>query len=130
MGLLSVAGPSTFVRCYLAIVGSAVGGLMVGACASYFSGFSGSPFWIDGVRSILSGRGSIVEYLLWFTLLVLGFLRWLTGWECGLYAVVDEVEMGEGGVVTVLHKPLLTGHSEAGAALPPPPGPPPVARAV
>lgn len=119
LGVLAVAGPSSYVRCFLAIVGSFTAGLFASACASYFSGVAASPFWMDAVYTLLKGNGSVAEYVLWGTLLFLGILRWATGWECGLYDVVDEVEMAESGQVTVLAKPLLPQPGQAAAGVGP-----------
>lgn len=118
LGAFSIAGPSSFVRFFLAVVGSAVGGLMVGGCASYFAGFS--PFLLGSMGRLLHGYGTIAEYVLWFSLFFLGILRWFSGWECGLYAVVEEIEMDDQGQVAVLTEPLL-GRSP-GAPLPQPAG--------
>jgi len=113
MGLVSIVGPSSFVRFYLALLGSAISGLLVAAFLNLFAGYSGSPFLMDCILSIVNGDGSYFEYLVWGFFFFLGFLRWVTGWECGFYAYVDEVEMGPGGSVTVpyLARPLLANPS-------------------
>merc|ERR1712113_976745 len=106
IGILSVAGPSSFVRGYLSASGSLLGGLLVAACANHFATTS-SPFWIDSVLAVAGGGGNLSDYLLWLVIFVLGVTRWLTGCECGLYDVVDEVEIEKNGAVSVLHMPLL-----------------------
>mmetsp|Transcript_106407 Transcript_106407/g.237535 ORF Transcript_106407/g.237535 Transcript_106407/m.237535 type:complete len:96 (+) Transcript_106407:213-500(+) len=72
------------------------------------------PYMSSAMESLLEGRGPLFGYFLWFVFLSLGIARWRTGFECALYAVVDEVQVTpEGEVVseatTGLRKPLLTG---------------------
>jgi len=115
MGLLSVLGPSTYTRAFLAITGSAVGGLMVGGCFSFF--FSGQS-WLNSVRHLLDGTGGLVGYLAWAIMLSLGIVRWLVGFNCALYACVDEVEIdGSGRMISAggsLQKPLLGDETSSG----------------
>merc|ERR1740129_1106085 len=96
LGLLSVLGPSTFTRGFLAIAGSAIGGLMVAGCASFFAAAlgegQGSASWLAAVRQLLEGDGLLLGYCVWAVMLALGVARWLVGFNCALWAVVDEVE--------------------------------------
>mmetsp|Transcript_110748 Transcript_110748/g.319982 ORF Transcript_110748/g.319982 Transcript_110748/m.319982 type:complete len:231 (+) Transcript_110748:98-790(+) len=112
MGVLSILGPSSFVNFFFALVGSAVASLFVAAFANITAGFSGSPFWFDSIWAMTGGRGSALEYVTWAALFSLGMLRWYTGWECGIYAVGDEVELEIEGTF-VLEKPLLPEHATA-----------------
>eukprot|EP00429_Kryptoperidinium_foliaceum_P103236 CAMPEP_0176242718 /NCGR_PEP_ID=MMETSP0121_2-20121125/30550_1 /TAXON_ID=160619 /ORGANISM="Kryptoperidinium foliaceum, Strain CCMP 1326" /LENGTH=229 /DNA_ID=CAMNT_0017582283 /DNA_START=57 /DNA_END=746 /DNA_ORIENTATION=+ len=89
-GLLSILGPTTFERFFLALVGSVAGGLMVGASANFLTGYSGTPFWLDAIGMLSNGKGSFFGYFLWTALFVLGMFRWMTGFEYSIYAFGDE----------------------------------------
>jgi len=112
VGFLSVLGPSEFTQGLLAILGSCVGAAMVAGCVSSFH--EGLP-WYSSTRLLLAGSGHVLGYCVWAVLAALGILRWLLGFNCALYACVDEVELdGAGRVVrsgTNLRKPLLAGEA-------------------
>lgn len=120
-GVLGIAGPSSFTKGYLAVVGSMIAGLSIAGCARFFSG--GSPFWLHAVAKVSNGEGNLAEYTMLVVFLILGIARWLSGWECGIYAVVEEIDVDDDGEVTVLQQPLLSDRD--GLDLPPPPLPPP-----
>lgn len=105
IGLLSIAGPSTFLQCFLPVVGSTVGSLMVGSSVNYIN--MDYDCFLDSVGSLLGGTGHPMEYLLWLFLFSMGILRWLLNWECALYAVIEEVDMSLPNTIQSLQKPLL-----------------------
>merc|ERR1719210_1551802 len=109
LGVLAVLGPSTFTYGFLAIVGSTIAALFVAGCAGYYLDNAGSPFWIDSLAQIVNFRGNFVENVFFLVFLCLGIARWVTGWECGIYETVDEVEMDDEGQIAVMQKPLLAG---------------------
>lgn len=121
MGLLAIVGPSTYLRGFISIVGSAVAALLVAGCVGFFTGISANPFFLDGVANVARGQGGPVEYVLFFAVLILGIARWVTGWECGFYIEEEEEEEDDGNS---LQKPLLQGRD--GPGMPPPLAPPPV----
>lgn len=106
-GLFTVLGPMTFVHVYKAVVGSALGGLMVGSCINYFTAPE-SDGWIDDAQLLLSGDGHSVEYFIWFAMIVAGVLRWYFGWEWVLYAVIDDVYMTRPMADAYMKTPLLS----------------------
>lgn len=108
LGLLSVFGPSTYTRFFLSVSGSAVGGLMVGACFGFFVGAAsnGGPTWLDCVEALVKGDGELVGYVMWAIMMALGTSRWLFGFNCGPYASVDAREATVSGMDT-LRRPLL-----------------------
>lgn len=127
LGGLSVVGPSSYVRFFLTLFGSAVGGLMVASCYSFIREPPADHEWLSAVFALIEVQGSfhthLHAYMIWGGFLALGLLRWLTRWECGFYDVVEEVQMGPDGrptVTALLRKPLL----------PPVPPPPPAGVAV
>lgn len=129
LGVLAVAGPSTYVRGFLAIVGSYVAALFVAGWAAFFQGEAANPFWLDNVANVACFRGRAVEWLLFLTILGLGVARWLTNWQCGIYNAVEEIEVSDNGDVAVLNAPLL-GAGAGRPGLPPPSTPPPARDAV
>lgn len=108
LGALAIAGPSSYVKGFLAVVGSFIAALFVAGLTSYLfvGSLARSPFWLDNLSDILNFNGAFGEYLFFLVFFVLGIGRWVTGWECGIYEVVDEVEMGEDGQVA-MKEPLL-----------------------
>lgn len=121
LGMLAIVGPSSFTRGFLAIVGSTIAALFVAGCASFYLNIARSPFWIDCLSNIVNSRGSFVENAFFLVFMCLGVARWVTGWECGIYETVDEVEMDDDGQIAVMQKPLLGGEQPP---LLPPPGAP------
>merc|ERR1712217_274885 len=94
--------------------GSAVGGLMVGGCFCFFVGVASEcgSTWLDAVQSLLEGNGLMIGYCMWAVMLALGIIRWLVGFNCALYACVDEVQLDSSGnlcgrVGSNLQEPLL-----------------------
>jgi len=103
LGVLGILGPRAVFCCFLAVAGSAVGGLLltcsVGCWASYVGALDiGGPSWLDALRCLLYGSGFVVGYLLWVILSFTGTIRWCIGFECAIAAVVDEVRMADNAV--------------------------------
>lgn len=134
MGVLSVLGPSSFVRIFWPVVGSGIGGLMA---AGFFQPANDAPSLIDGMELLVDGAGTSFGYFLWLMLVLLGIARWVAGVECSLWEFVDNVVMNEQDPKD-LSAPLLDsgetcrpatnasqGQGATGRApLPPPNGPP------
>lgn len=104
-GALAILGPDTYLEGFKALTGSTLGGLMVGSCATAFTALpeksSSGPALLDAACSLANGDGLAAGYALWAIALALGLLRWLTGFECSIYAHVDEVLVTPEGVVAV-----------------------------
>merc|ERR1712083_410711 len=94
-GLLTIVGPSDITRGLLAISGSCAGALMLAGCISSLT--TGSS-WFGSARILLEGNGHILGYSVWATMFALGILRWCFGFNCALYAFVDEVELDDAAV--------------------------------
>jgi len=82
LGLLSICGPSTFTRLFLAIAGSSVGGLMVASSVAVakmeLKGQGAQSVLIsDEALVILGGGGTIIGYSIWGTVVLIGVLRWI-----------------------------------------------------
>jgi len=101
-GAVGVLGPLAAYRGFLAVAGSTTGGLLLASSVSYFAAAAhdrlgphatDEPCLWDVAQCLLNGSGFTSGYMLWVTLLALGMLRWFKGFECALYAVVDEVHM-------------------------------------
>lgn len=107
-GLLSIVGPSTFTRAFLAITGSAVGGLLVG---SAFEFFLGGASWLSAVRRLLQGTGLWFGYIFWAAVFLCGVARWLTGFKCHASDFEDGEEENGGGLAA----PLLATEAPAAA---------------
>mmetsp|Transcript_12794 Transcript_12794/g.39536 ORF Transcript_12794/g.39536 Transcript_12794/m.39536 type:complete len:359 (+) Transcript_12794:74-1150(+) len=86
LGALSILGPSTYTRPFLALVGSAVGGLLVASAASVawtvMTGHaSDQPMWLDSALVLLGGKGDMCWYCIWGTALLLGAIRFCLQWD-------------------------------------------------
>mmetsp|Transcript_25941 Transcript_25941/g.39438 ORF Transcript_25941/g.39438 Transcript_25941/m.39438 type:complete len:189 (-) Transcript_25941:403-969(-) len=110
IGALAVIGPSSFVRFFLSLFGSTVAGLFCASCYVFFTAPPASKCWLDVIIILLSGeKYNKVAYLIWLGVSALGLLRWITGWECGFYEVVDELSVEKRHVKSLwqMKKPLL-----------------------
>jgi len=112
VGLCSVIGPSSFVRAFLALVGSALGGLMCASCYLYIKAPPASHLWLDAVIVLFNPLGvhTLMEhkhaYMIWAGATTLGLLRWWCQCECGCYEYVDEMcvdaKSGRPGITAML----------------------------
>lgn len=104
IGLLSVVGPRSWVRFFLSLVGSFVGGLLVSACYVLFKLPPQSHLYADAVSELMAGKGlhlnaqglhdpHAAAYGIWCAVFILGMMRWYFKWECALCEVVDEVHV-------------------------------------
>jgi len=97
MGVVSIVGPSSYVRFFLTVVGSTAAGLMVSSCLVFFSmawhGGGEGFTWIDTLVIELDGNGSRMENWLWLVVFMLGILRWALGVECSLFDIIDDVAL-------------------------------------
>mmetsp|Transcript_120657 Transcript_120657/g.240258 ORF Transcript_120657/g.240258 Transcript_120657/m.240258 type:complete len:294 (-) Transcript_120657:112-993(-) len=112
IGLLTIVGPSTFTRPSLAIAASTAAGLMLGGCVDYFvKAMEEGVSWFACMSDLVEGTGLFSGYMAWFVLFALGIVRYLGGFECALWASVDEVDVdGCGGMMAsrnILSRPLL-----------------------
>jgi len=118
IGLLTIVGPSSFTRPSLAIAASIVGGLMLGGCVDYFvKDMEEGVSWFACVNDLVEGNGLFSGYMAWLVLLALGIVRYLGGFECSLWAAVDEVNVdGCGrilGTQNNITRPLLADEGKA-----------------
>mmetsp|Transcript_94735 Transcript_94735/g.265270 ORF Transcript_94735/g.265270 Transcript_94735/m.265270 type:complete len:204 (+) Transcript_94735:99-710(+) len=97
VGVLSIVGPSSWVRFFLAAIGSLVGGLAVGGCYLYVRVPPASHLYMDTMFYMLSGKGCATHdphfpaYVLWATFFLFGLIRWKLRLECGLYTEVVDI---------------------------------------
>jgi len=109
LGVYMILGPLSLFQGSAAFVGSTIGGLFT-AGAVYFAWLNfrsagavhslDEHSFVDAVCNLVDGRGVWMVYMLWFAFLCLGIWRYLNGFQCALYAVVDDVHMtkpGSGG---------------------------------
>lgn len=89
LGALGVLGPQAFSGGFRAVAGSALGGLMAGVCVSFL--LEAPPTLPSAAAKLLGGGGPAAGRWLCALLLLLGVWRWASGFECMLYATVDEV---------------------------------------
>mmetsp|Transcript_58638 Transcript_58638/g.136356 ORF Transcript_58638/g.136356 Transcript_58638/m.136356 type:complete len:340 (+) Transcript_58638:82-1101(+) len=85
-GALSVVGPSSYTRPFLALTGSAVGGLLVAVatsfCAAAVHGDATWPaFWLHAALQLIGGQGDLRGYVVWLTAVVLGTIRYCVMWD-------------------------------------------------
>lgn len=98
LGVMGPFGPSSYSNFFQALTGSALGGLAFSSAFAFCSA-QVSISLSQQVASLLEGSGPPSSYLLWAMLLFLGLLRWYAGFECALFACVDEVRVNESGAV-------------------------------
>lgn len=92
-GFVGSCGPGALHRFYLVLTGSGVGALLI-VCLAWYS--SSSEGWLyDPLWCLVYTDGCTFSRWLWALMLLLGLARWCFGFECALYAVVDEVQMNE-----------------------------------
>eukprot|EP00406_Dinophysis_acuminata_P079614 CAMPEP_0179260672 /NCGR_PEP_ID=MMETSP0797-20121207/26462_1 /TAXON_ID=47934 /ORGANISM="Dinophysis acuminata, Strain DAEP01" /LENGTH=257 /DNA_ID=CAMNT_0020968763 /DNA_START=133 /DNA_END=902 /DNA_ORIENTATION=- len=89
-GVLSIMGPSSFRRVFLALTGPMAGALMVASLFAFIFADS-STTWLDAMALLVVGKGSAVGYMVWVALLAVAFCRWLFAWDFWLFDWVDEV---------------------------------------
>lgn len=130
-GFLSVLGPSSFTRIFMAVAGSAVGGLLASGCMCYVaacvgvdsgdpsaraSGFSddGSagmwPSVFGAMQALVMGYGFDFGYGLWFVLMAMGIFRYALGFECDLRDMLFEPDVVNADSIVVpsqMTSPLL-----------------------
>lgn len=85
-GALSVFGPSSYTRPFLALAGSAVGGLMAASSVSIIAkDLQGhapqDPLMVDAMLRLLGGAGEPRWYYIWAAAVVLGAIRWFVMWD-------------------------------------------------
>jgi len=99
LGTLGILGPAYFTRFFLALTGSSVGGMLMGASFTFLIQEEPAAHFLDSMGALAEGSGAASGYWLWMVGLAVGFIRWFVGFECALYAYVDEVHVDDSGSV-------------------------------
>uniref|UniRef100_A0A7S1PXL6 Uncharacterized protein n=1 Tax=Alexandrium catenella TaxID=2925 RepID=A0A7S1PXL6_ALECA len=99
LAALSIVGPSSYTRPFLALSGSAVGGLLIASVAivAYgdFTGDKHDTMWLDAMLTLLRGSGDTSWYCVWAVVVLIGAIRlclridkrphdvhWPSSWRC------------------------------------------------
>jgi len=95
LGLLGLLGPQVLFRAFLALAGSAVGGLLLACSVGYVASSLGlldvgRGGLLGPLQLLLYGSSFSLGVWLWVLALSLGTMRWCLGFECAIYAIVDE----------------------------------------